>query len=345
MAYYSGTATGPTDLLDKIRTALVAEGWTENDYSVDGTGYRLHVQKVAQSGGPTMYFNFRSAVDEYGSTITEDNTNSDGLGNVTGILINGSTGYDGGEDWHTQPGYPQGDDNKSYASVMSEMSVSAIPAYYIFFMGDSVHIVVEVTSGKFQMMSFGCLVKQGAYTGGQYFSASLSSRTPYKEYHDPDHQQYRYTPRYFTRPGYAGYYQSHGSVYVDADSDERWRRSDESNKEIQWQGVGGYSHSGDSYGQYMRMGLCSFFHGMSPNYYTNIAALCPVYVILLRSDAENYSLLGWPEGVRFINFTNYSAGQEVTHGTDTWKIFHANGSNEDSEYDNEYCGFAYLKEL
>jgi len=148
MAYYSGTATGPTDLLDKIRTALVAEGWSENDYSADGTGYRLHVQKVAQSGGPTMYFNLRSAVAETGTTLTEDNDGgSDGT--VTGILINGSTGYDAGEDWHKQPGYGTNpnDSDRSYAMVMSPMSVSAIPAYYIFFLGDSNTGILYFLSG------------------------------------------------------------------------------------------------------------------------------------------------------------------------------------------------------
>ena len=332
MAYYSGTATGPTDLLDKIRTALVAEGWTENDYSADETGYRLHVQKVAQSGGPTMYFNFRSAINEYNTDITEDNDSRENYGKITGICINGSTGYDAGESWDKQPGYSTNseDNDYSWACVMSPMSVSAIPAYYIFFVGDSVHIVVEITSGKFQFMSFGCLEKQGAYTGGMYFTASMDSDQPYIGYYGPSNY---YHPMYFSAYTYGN---PAGAVYVDADSVASWRIAT-TNYEIAFPCVVGQTDNSS----YSKTGICSMFWSKAPNFYNNLTAMAPLYIFVLRDD-DNYSLLGWPEGVRFLNCTNYSAGQELTYGTDTWKIFHADSLEDDP--DNMYCGFAFKKE-
>ena len=88
--------------------------------------------------------------------------------------------------------------------------------------------------------------------------------------------------------------------------------------------------------------MASMFWSKSPNFYNSLAATCPIYVLGLRSD-DNYSLLGWPAGVRFLNCTNYSAGQEVVYGSDTWKIFRADNLEGDAL--NQYCGFAFLKEV
>lgn len=344
MAYQTGTATGPDDLLDKIRTFLEADGWTTNLHTTVGAGYRLHVQKTA-SDSTVMYFNFRSATNEVGTTITGDNYNympdTYNFGTITaGILINGSTGYDVGQSWDTQPGYSLSLDDvtpatNSMASCMTAMSVSAIPAYYIFSTGDSVHIVVEVTSGEFQFMSFGLLVKQGVYTGGQYFSASYNSVQPNYE------RTYLYNqeiPHYFAslRSG-----RSHGAVYVDADSVADWRIANATTyAEIRFPCVVSMKYSQATSSQ---QGLASTFWGKSPNYYNNIASMCPIYVMLYRADT-NYSLLGWPEGVRFLNVLNYSSGQELTYGTETWKIFPENSIPDyETNVQNRNCGFAFLK--
>jgi len=333
MGYQTGTATGPTDLLDKLRVFLLAEGWTVNLYTANGTGYRLHVQKSASSS-TEMYFNFRSAVDESGSLLTQDNQDS-ADGKVTGIIINGSTGYNVAEDWDKQTVYPL---NLNYSNLacgncMTQMSISAIPAYYFFAVENTVNICVEVTSGKFQFMSFGCLEKQGLYTGGQFYSASFSSRTPYGDWNNGPSNWYQ--PSYFTvNP--SGY--PHGAVYVDMDSVADWRMANNDAGEIAFPCVAGQTGNSD----YSKSGMASMFWSKSPNFYNSLAAACPIYVFGKRSD-DNYSLLGWPAGVRFLNCTNYSAGQEVVYGSDTWKIFHADSLEGDSL--NLYCGFAFLKEV
>ena len=331
MGYQTGTATGPVDLLDKLRTFLIAQGWTVNLYTANGTGYRLHVQKSADSS-TEMYFNFRSAVDESGVLMTEDNSDS-ASGKVTGIVINGSTSYDVGEDWDKQPTYPINDQvsNKACGNLMSPMSISAIPAYYFFAVENTINICVEVTSGKFQFMSFGCLEKQGAFTGGQFYTASFASRTPTLEWQgDSD-----YPPMYFTANP-IGY--PHGAVYVDADSDASWRMADDGSAcQVMFPCVAGQTGNIS----FTKTGIASMFWTKSPNFYNSLAATCPIYVLGKRSDA-NYSLLGWPAGVRFLNCTKYSAGQEVIYGSDTWKIFHADSLQGASS--NLYCGFAFKKE-
>jgi hypothetical protein len=331
MGYYSGTSTGPNDLIDKLRVALLAEGWTVNLYAAIGAGYRLHVQKAA-SDATVMYFNFRSAIAETGTTLIAEDNYGGAEGTVTGLLVNGSTGYDVGALWHKQTGFAPNIElsNKSFACCMTQMSISAIPAYYFFFVGDSVHIVVEVTAGKFQFMSFGMIDKQGTITGGQYFTASFGSYRPYYEYASG-----YYGPFYFTHYNIGN---TSGAVYLTADGTTSWRNANHVDHpaEIQFPCVAGQT-ANETYGQ---GGFASFFWSKAPNAYNAMAAMCPIYLFLYRSDA-NYSLIGWPDGVRFLNVTNYTPGEEISYGDETWVIFHADSLAVTPK--NMYCGFAFLK--
>jgi len=105
MAYETGTATSPSDLLEKIKVFLAANEWTinlwDNDnstnnllLSADTTGKRLHIQKTA-ADGTVMYFNFRSAVrmflfSELSTSMYSTWYDSE----ITGIAMNGSTGFE-----------------------------------------------------------------------------------------------------------------------------------------------------------------------------------------------------------------------------------------------------------
>jgi hypothetical protein len=329
MSYQAGTSTGPNDLIDKLRIFLLANGWTVNLFTTIGAGYRLHVQKTA-GDSTVMYFNFRSAIAETGALISEDNLGG-ANGTVTGLIVNGSTGYDVGQVWHKQPGYPQNIEasNYSYGNCMTPMSISAIPSYYFFSVDDTVNIVVEITAGKFQFMSFGLLEKQGAFTGGQFFSASLDTRQPAYNYASG-----WYAPLYFTSmPS-----NPLGGVFVNVDGTADWRVPNQSysQSEIYFPCVAG-QQANETYSQ---LGMASYFWAFAPNAYNAMAAMCPIYTLLLRSDL-NYSLLGWPSGVRFLNCTNYSAGQEVTYGAETWVVFHADSQQQTPK--NMYCGFAFKK--
>ncbi len=332
MSYQAGVSTGPNDLIDKLRIFLIAEGWTVNGWAAIGAGWRLHVQKTA-ADATVMYFNFRSAIAETGTTLITEDNNGGAYGTVTGILVNGSTGYAGGSLWHMQPGKAINGSGDSTAMCMTRMSTTAIPAYYFFTPdsdSDTVHIAVEVTAGKFQFMSFGLLVKQGTYTGGQYYTSSFSSYRPDQEWDDN-----LYAPHYF-----AAYTAGNdkGAVYVDVDATASWRLcTGDIYPEIKWPCVVGQAGGVETYSQ---RGLASYFWSHSPNSYNAMAAMCPIYTLLKRDD-DNYSLLGWPDGVRFLNTTNYDPAEEITYGAETWTVFHADSQSGDPL--NMYAGFAFKK--
>ena len=347
VGYYTGTSTGPNDLLSKLRTALTTEGWTEDGYAAIGAGYRLHVHKNLSSG-LDMYFNFRSAIAETGTTLIAGDNSAGANGTVTGLIINGSTGYDAGELWHQQPGYTTNSSrsNASSGNCMTPMSTSAIPSYHFFFVGDSVHIVVEVTAGEFQMMSFGGIVKQGVFTGGQYFSASHSTYAPVTAWTN------RYAPRYLniaTSVANGQAYDQAGFLYIDADSSLAWRRAFYGGNayagyRLIFNGAVGSDLSPYD-GSALAKCFISSFSLKSPSSYNSMAAMCPVYMTLHRSD-DNFSLVGWPEGVRFLNVTLYSAGEEITYGDETWMAFPSNGFASPLVETTYYPhgGFAFLKD-
>jgi len=327
MAYESGIFLSPNDLLDKLRVFLLAQGWTVNSHTTDGSGYRLHVQKTA-ADSTVMYFNFRSANNE-GSTSVIENYGDDTT--TGGLLVNGSTGYNAGSRWDKQPGYSYDtfNSNKAFAGMISPISTST---YYFFAVDDSVHIVVEVAAGKFQFISFGLLAKQGTYTGGQFFSASGNSNS-FDEIWEDDW----YGPNYFTvvvsnAPT--------GAVYVDVDGSAIWRAANAGSSgdaiPLVYPCVAGQQANAG----YSKSGLGAQFWGKAPSSFNGMAAMMPIYSCIRRSDG-NYSLAGWPSGVRFLNCQSYNNGDEVTYGSETWKIFHAD--SQQSAPDNMYCGFAFLK--
>jgi len=338
MAYQTGTSTGPADLLDKLRLFLIDNGWTVNKWEdddtkyptpsgagLDGDGKRLHVQKTA-TDATVMYFNLRSTIRgiPFGNRDTTATLYSGKFrAEVTGLCIYGSTGYDTGLAWDLQPGGTLNGSSLSCGVCMTELSTTAIPAYYFFQDGDTVIVVVEYTAGKFQWFAFGCLEKQGVYTGGQFFTGSLSS-------YDPTYQilSAGTTMTMFMTIAFDIGYQGNGAVYIDVDSLSGWR----------WSGLQGNTSTGNYAKTILLQGLLAnqsisakatsssnvsfngLFYTRTPNWFNGLAPLATCFVFLKRASA-NLSLLGWPKSIRLVNITNYNSGDELTFGSDTWKIF------------------------
>jgi hypothetical protein len=342
MAYQTGTSTGPADLLDKLRLWLIDIGWTVNKWEDDntkyhtwsglnGTGKRLHVQKAAVGDGTVMYFNFRSTIRGMPWGDHQDSqTQISGKyrAEITGLAMYGSTGYNAGLAWDLQPG---GTLNSavSWGVSMTELSTTAIPAYYFFSDGDTITVAIEYSSGKYQFFCFGCLEKQGAYTGGQFFFGSLYAYEPTYELLNAGSDQ-----TMFLVQNYDGYTYGNGAVYLEVDSSNGWRASGR-----QGQGTGT---------NYLSLILCGLRSGQSvtakgtsttansfvgyhftrsPNFYNGLAPFAPSYVLGKRASG-NFSLLGWPKSIRHINATNYQPMDEIVLGSDTWVFFPAHSKSD-----------------
>jgi len=145
MAYQTGTYPTPSGLLSILSTFAQANGWTLNDYSIDGDGYRLHIQKGS------LYFNFRSY---------------DTGGGHPRILVNGSTGYSAGDSALNQPGSIAGSNTGGGITKVSTSTAS----YHMFIHGDSITVFAEGTD-RWKQMSVGATsLGYPFYASGTTFS-------------------------------------------------------------------------------------------------------------------------------------------------------------------------------
>jgi hypothetical protein len=157
MAYQTGTATSPIDLLQKLVTWLQGLGWTINMSQAEGTGWRAHLLKGS------IYVNLRAAVNERISGDVYNNT----LG--TGIAVNISTGYSAAASWREQPGGPVYAGGAIGYSSSMKLPVSNITAYHLFSdASDNINVIVESSPTVFCYIGWGTLIKIGGWTGGAY---------------------------------------------------------------------------------------------------------------------------------------------------------------------------------
>ena len=166
MAYQTGTATSPSDLLQQLATWVATAGWTIDSSVADGSGWRLHAHRGA------VYVNMRAAVNEGADALFEDRNGTPGT--WSGIAIYCGTGYSGAATWKAQAGGPinASQPTKVFGAGMV-LPVGAIVAYHFFSDNDNVMVVVEKTAGIFVHIGWGVSVdKLGAWTGGAYFFGS-----------------------------------------------------------------------------------------------------------------------------------------------------------------------------
>jgi len=145
--YETGTANDPEDLIDKLETFAVANGWTVSPATV-GRVFRKDTVVVGVNTDANELF-FRGAITYNAAAAFDAQTNNSGM------------------------------------TLVMLIGVGPYTAYH-FFSGDEtsaeyLHVSLEMTAGHYRNFSFGELVKHGAYTGGVYvdgvvWDVSTSSR-------------------------------------------------------------------------------------------------------------------------------------------------------------------------
>ena len=312
MAYLTGTATSPTDLLQQLVAWLNTLGWTTEMSQADTNGWRAHLSK---SG---VYVNLRANAGTrtglWGYSLGYDDP-ANGIGIYTG------TGHSAGAAWHAQPGGPIAS-GQSY-TVGGWMRVPAAgPVAYHFFEDGAGNILVvsEVTAGIFSSMGWGNLEKAGVWTGGAYFfgdkSTNASGSIP------------AYDSQNAWCPGSHSAYNGGVAAFVRADVDTftgKWLSvgSDESDG---YDGYTGRRADSDQEGRDIptdKIPRCaSAFMARQVSSLNAQANLVPIRWYAKRYDG-GYSLLGRLPAIYASNATakGYAIGEEILIGGDTYKVF------------------------
>lgn len=164
-SYSTGTASGPTDLLQKLVTWLIAQGWTQDMSQADGSGWRAHLHKG------TEYVNLRAIVNENNAWAYQYSTAGYGLGLYLG------DGFSGAAAWKAQSGGPLQSGTSNVIGAGMQLPAGAIAAYHFFDDGnDHVTVVVERTAANCAHMGWGpSLAKTGYSSDYWYFYGSSPS--------------------------------------------------------------------------------------------------------------------------------------------------------------------------
>lgn len=308
MAYTTGSATDLADLIDKIRIFLTGTaGYTQNAFSVDGTGHRLHVQKNS------MFFNLRSFVNE---TVPNN-----GAANTYGIMMNASTGYNAGNNWYSQPGnFTYNSGTNSFITGINNIN-GAIVAYHFFHFAsggdyDAVYIIVESPSGTYNRLLFGRIGT--ASIGGHW-------TTP------PEGMFYQGSVAH-TNGGYSGALSffggtvtgwnttnPHGALYGTVDGFTGWMSGNF--------GIAQNLMSPARPQVFDSIVKTSSYWLCSPNTFNSMPPLIPVTINVTRSTGAMGSTTPWsPVGtlpnLYWLNIFNVNPGSDITiAGSDTYKVF------------------------
>ena len=308
MAYSTGTATSPANLLQAIVTFLVANGWTQNMSQAEGTGWRAHLSKGS------VYVNFRAS----------NNENLAGVG--AGYYLFGyiGTGYSGAAAWNAQAGGPvQSGSSTIWGAAMALVNAGPYLNYHFFTdASDNVELVLERTGGVFVHFGWGQMEKAGTWTGGTVFHGSTSWNYASN------------TGTLVDGTGITGKCPGAFANYVQTIIG--WVRADVDAFTGKWLSCSlttsvGYGYTGkrcfSSVSGYIgpdaqTPGFPQSWIDRQTSDMNGQANLLPVLWWAER-DAGGLSLLGQLPMVRASNATakGFANGQEFTIGSDTWKVF------------------------
>lgn len=317
--------------MNLLQTFAVAEGWTLNIYDAGDSWMALN--------NGSVYVQFRW----------------DGS---TGIAMFHSTAFDG---TGVAPGNHTGDDgcatvdaSAPYNATVStgrRINVGNGPytAYHFFTDGTTkyIHVVLEYSPGLYRHFSFGTIDKIGDWTGGQYAVCTFWNQSSTNPSNTVSNQHS------FLWDGLCGV----SGISVRENGTIRVEGMPNQTGSMKWMmfGTATTSLGNDRAGNARITGLggcrganpyLTAFGPFRASLLTGFTPLIPIPIFWRDTSPapDLYMLLGYAPGVRHIQMANYTAGQEITLGSDTWMIFPMiRKQNISSGEESKNAGMAYLK--
>ncbi|AKJ30687.1 hypothetical protein [Caldimonas brevitalea] len=308
MAYLTGSATGPSQLLDALRVFATANGWTELRWGASGPGQQLSLQNG------TQFVHLRSAVNEAARP---------GYGSVNGIFLTGSSAFEAAQPWNNQPGTIRNTGNQIEVCGLYEVGASS--TYHLFALDAPalLLLVAEVTPGVYHHLAFGNLAKYGNYPGGAFVSGAFASDNYI--YGGSSSGDYIFGHAQDRHPGLPfNDYKHYGGNYVrgQVDGFDGWfsvcRTNPHTGKRAKstWEdGTGGTRES-----------LARYWWAHTPNTLNGVAPMQPFYVFVERPDGY-FSPFGYTPHLRYMNIQHYTAAEPFAIGREEWMAFPGHSKN------------------
>jgi len=163
------TYTSPSDLVAKIRSFLLAQGWTSNIWE-SGADAFLNISK----GGAC--FNLKAVASGGSNPLSYQGISWD-RSMYSSILLVGSDGFNASSAFDNQPGGAMTTWGDSRAPVVRMPELATGSATYWFFYGsspDAFYCVAAVAPDEYRFLAFGELEKYTPFSGGSFYCASMN---------------------------------------------------------------------------------------------------------------------------------------------------------------------------
>ena len=288
--YATGTPTSLADFLNDLATFAASAGWT-----VDFNGVPHF------SGATDAYL----AVHKDSCYLGYYVPNTGALGGSLQLQLFGATGYAGSTAPGAQAGAP------ANPSILFPPPVGPYTAYHFFSTAsagvDYLHTLLEYSSGNFLSMYGGCLNPVGGatpatYTAGTRWSAIAGGASS----SDNGPTVFNWTP--FSAENPNGFGQDAVQVLATVDSVARWF-------------FGGATSPARLIGAVKANSKNVHAFARAPNTFNQLTPFIPLSLFVERAVGNVYSYIGDVIDMRWVNLTNNQAKDEITIGSDTWKLF------------------------
>ncbi len=299
MSYETGTATGIEDLVDKLFTFAtgLTTPWTQDALNLTTDQGTMHMNDC--------FVSFR-----WDATTRTD------------LALYQSTAYSA-----TVPHLMTGDSGagSTVSPATTERRVNftstgPFTAYHFFAADDApfyIHAVVEVVPGRFRHFGFGLLVKNGNWRGGEYCYGHFCSQSA--SYIDlPSSPQHAAGLDHTAVIDMAAM-RLNGNDFPNESASTVWA--------VFSTAAAGNDTAGNPRANVIggaRSGLWGYALGWIPTSVANAyKPLIPIDIIYIdqATTPDTWCWLGHQRDVAIVNMKNLTAGQEITVGADTWKVF------------------------
>lgn len=247
---------------------------------------------------------------------------------TTGWNTRGCLSFDGGLAYNAQPGN----------SGITQNTLWGAGPYtqYHFYVGDEggrhyAHVTVEITAGSFRHWVLGELVKSGTWDGGTYVDSVRASTTSITmdDANSNDHRSICDASNSSSESGH---------IYCDYDGKvNNWavlRAADD------------IANSASACGTYRDDGIYAPFFVVHDIGWNLRTPLFPAIYTVNRASSLK-SPIGRIPNFRFVSMRNFTAGELVTYGGQTWQVFpmliRRDSSPGDGNISSGYYGYAHLR--
>lgn len=324
MAYASGGSNTPTSVQDLVyrlkefASGLSTKPWTVDEY--DTTNRRCTIHRTDGSGTSEQkcYVTFRwDNTTQYMLSIYQS------LGFTSSTLPHAQPDDSGGGDTTSPPTTGR---RVSFTDGTVGSTLTGPFQGYYFFAGEGstpyIHVVVQPVTGLYRHFGFGNLAKNGTWKGGEYcYGHSWNQSTNYIDL--PTYNGHQFMLDSGSTGSYTGYHTMHLEGFSEQAVNGKWGAfcglTDSPSNDRQSTPVARVRLCGTARGG----GYATLLGWVRASSLNSHKLILPIttYLVDTSTAPDTYRLLGTMPDVGIINVGNLSSGDEITVGSDTYKVF------------------------